>query len=677
LVFTQSAPGQAVTQPTTLPIYRVLKTGATAVEAAALAKQLGIPSQNVLSPGGAIQFVDTSRYLSLPTETAPNSALLEQAIAATRNKDSSRKITATILNAAAVSRLPAIAAQVALTKTAAALQAARLTPQFGTASVGHHELSLFSSSGGQNLIPENSPIDTEVTYRFTDPNGYPIYGPGAEVQVTFDGSGNVSRVLYATRTLQAAGTVAIIPQGQINQEIARQFPANSIVNSRLVYFAPPLSNPQLSAATLIPWYAYTVTTLVTNQATGVAAEVKSKIRFLPATADIRFVPTVRFSAQGGRLVNAAVSVQGGTPPYHYIWGGSNPAVSATDAAVVSYTPQLRVAQPLLSNPAFSLQRNESLSVTVVDANGISVFANGTVPVEATPVFPQARDINQPTFGSENPGYPLNWVPTEVAWNTEMGKLGAGATLSFNWLGDNAWPGDYIRPFPAGTLVSTPWIYGDADFANWGVDAADIVLDNADGNADGKAAMAPGLLPTQYNTAAGAGLTSPAFVDTVNIGAASYGVSYNGSWGPVGPNDTLEWLLLDDCDMLDAKDGGGLNVVQRWGPAFGGLHVLTGFASLDYGNGPFEGGVADNVLGITGPAQSIVQSWFNSASATSAGNAAAMGPAVEIMPGVFICDADDHFWGKGTVGPTLVPSSYPPAIFAYWYLTSTSPLQYLF
>ena len=122
-----------------------------------------------------------------------------------------------------------------------------------------------------------------------------------------------------------------------------------------------------------------------------------------------------------------------------------------------------------------------------------------------------------------------------------------------------------------------------------------MLDNADGYADGKTAMAPGLLPTQYNTAAGAGLTSPAFVDTVNIGAASYGVNYNGSWGPVGPNDTLEWLLLDDCDMLDAKDGGGLNIVQRWGPAFGGLHVLTGFASLDYGNGPFEGGVADNVL----------------------------------------------------------------------------------
>jgi len=284
-----------------------------------------------------------------------------------------------------------------------------------------------------------------VTYRFTDPNGYPIYGPGAEVQVTFDASGHVSRVFYAARTLRVAGTVAVIPQDQVNQEIARMFPPNSIVNSRLVYFAPPLSNPKLPVATLIPSYAYSVTTFATSPEAGAVSEVKSKIGFLPATADTRFVPTVRLSAQGGTEVHAAVSVEGGRPPYQYIWGGSNPAVSQTDEAAVSYTPQVRVAESLLTNPHFPLEHDESLSVTVVDANGVSVFANETVPVQATPVFPQPRNITKPTFGSENPGYPLHWVPTEVAWNTEMGTPGGGANLSFNWLGDAAWPGDFIRP----------------------------------------------------------------------------------------------------------------------------------------------------------------------------------------------------------------------------------------
>ena len=663
-------------------VYEVVKTGATAAEAQALAKLLGIPAGNILSAGGAIEFVDPSRYLSVATEKVPDSKILEEALAATRNKDSSRKITPTVLNTGEISKLKIVPAETALSKTTAALQAAGLTPQFAKASVGHHELSLYSKDGTRSIITENSPIDTEVTYRFTAPNGYPIYGPGAEVQVTFDATGHVSRVFYAVRTLKAVGTAAVQPQERINVEIARMFPANSIVNSRLVYFAPPLSNAKekLPVALLIPWYAYCVTTRVTNPKTGAAEEVKSKIGFIPATADTRLVPAVQLSAHGGAEVNAAVSVEGGRPPYQYIWGGSNPAVSQTDMPAVTYMPQVRTAQPLLRNPNFRLQHSEVLTVTVIDANGVSAFANEILAVDASPVFPQNRGVTNPTFGSENPGDPLHWMPARVAWNTEMGTPGGGATLSFDWLGQTAWTGDFIRPTPAGTLVGTPWVYGDADYANWGVDTADIVLDNADGWSDGTVLMQPGAPATMYATAS---ISSPVSTDTVSINGngfgvpASYAVNYNASWGPVGPNDTLEWLLLDDCDMLDTTDSSGLNVAQRWGPAFDGLHILTDFASPGYGDGPFEGGVADDLLGIHGPAQTILQSWFNSASATGAGNAAAMGPAVEIMPDVFICDSDDYFWGKGPVGPTLVPSSYPPAIFAYWYLTSTSPLQYLF
>src|ERR1700730_19245580 len=103
----------------------------------------------------------------------------------------------------------------------AAVQAAGLTPQFGKASVGHRELSLYSKDGKQNIIRENSPIDTEVTYRFTAPNGYPIYGPGAEVQLTFDATDHVSRVFYAARTLKAVGTVAGITEERVHQEIVR------------------------------------------------------------------------------------------------------------------------------------------------------------------------------------------------------------------------------------------------------------------------------------------------------------------------------------------------------------------------------------------------------------------------------------------------------------------------
>jgi hypothetical protein len=675
-------------EPTHLPVYKVVKEGATASEAAALASRLGVPSKCIVSERGAIDFVDTTRYLALPTEIATDAVMksehLNRALEATRNKDTTRKITPTLLNPRSLEGLHVMEEKLALSRASEAFEQAGLTPQFGEASVGHHAFSLYSKDGEKKIIRESSPLDTEVVYRFSDPAGYPIFGPGAQAQIAYDATEHVSRVYYAVRKLEAEGTVEVIPQREAEERIARLLPEKSKIKSRLVYYAPAISNsPEASrVAVLIPWYAYYGTRVVTNPKTRVTTEVRTKVGFIPATRDPRFVPAVRLEASGRSEVRASVSVEGGRPPYRYIWGGSNPAVLQSNESSVRYTPQFRAEESLLRDPLFRLERNETVSVTVIDANGIAVSISQTVPVEAHPVFPEGHGGHgqmTPTYGSENPGYPLSWVPGEVQWNQEMGTPGGGATLSFDWLGDNAWPGDFIRPTPAGTLVATPWVYGDADFVNWGVDTADIVLDNADGWSDGKAAMYPGAPDTDYNSSGGATLETPVSSPNVFIGTSqSYTVGYNGSWGPVGPNDTLEWLLLDDCDMLDALDGANLNVAQRWGPAFGGLHILTGFASLDYANGPFEGGVADRVLGVNGQTtQSIVQAWFNSSSANSTGTAAAMGPAIEIMPGFFICDSGDYFWGKGPVGPTIVPSSYPASMIAYWYLTSTTPMQYLF
>jgi hypothetical protein len=677
----QNARPAPVGMPSRQPVYEVLSTGATPSQAEALARGLGISAKGIRSPGGAVRFVDTAHYAVLPAAAIPNSALLSRAIAATRNKYPSLKIMPTVLNVPAIRRVHIFSTKAALSKTASALDRAGLTPQFGAASFGHDELSLYSNDGRTGLIRSGVPIDTQVAYRFTDPHGYPIYGPGSQVQVTYDSAGRVTRLLYATRRLRVAETVAVIPQALANERIARLLPPRSIVTSRLVYYAPPLANTRtLPVATLIPWYAYYGTIYVRDPKSGAAIRIRSKIGFFPATTDARFVPAGTLVATGGSQVRASISVRGGREPYAYTWGGSGLVISRNLRRSVSYTPQFRVARPLLQNPYFRASRRETLSVTVTDANGVSFYDSQNVPVQATPIFPPSRGVSMPTYGSENPGDPLHWVPARVAWNQEMGTPGAGATLSNSWLGDDAWPGDFIRPTPAGTLVATPWVFGDADYANWGIDTADIVLDNADGWADGGTEMQPGAPATDYATAT---IMSPAMPKTVSINGngfgtpASYAVSYSGSWGPVGPNDTLEWLLLDDCEMLDALDGSNLNVVQRWSAAFGGLHVLTGFASLGYGDGPFEGGVADNVLGIGTSAQTIVQSWFNSSAATAAGTAAAMGPAVEVAPNIFICDFDDYFWGKGPVGPTLVPSSYPASETAYWYLTSTTPIQYIF
>jgi len=85
----------------------------------------------------------------------------------------------------------------------------------------------------------------------------------------------------------------------------------------------------------------------------------------------------------------------------------------------------------------------------------------------------------------------------VGWQNGMSTWGAGGgTQSFAWLCDDAWPGDFIEPNPAGTLVATPWVNGDADYANWGINTADLVIDIA----DVKTAMQPGAPLSEYATA---------------------------------------------------------------------------------------------------------------------------------------------------------------------------------
>ena len=109
----------------------------------------------------------------------------------------------------------------ALSRAAEALERAGLTLQFGQAFVGHHELSLYPKDGGKKLMRDGAALDTEVTYRFADPNGYPIFGPGAQAQISYDATEHVSRVYYAARKLEADGTVEIIAQREKRRSRSR------------------------------------------------------------------------------------------------------------------------------------------------------------------------------------------------------------------------------------------------------------------------------------------------------------------------------------------------------------------------------------------------------------------------------------------------------------------------
>lgn len=329
----------------------------------------------------------------------------------------------------------------------------------------------------------------------------------------------------------------------------------------------------------------------------------------------------------------------------------------------------------LTNP--TLPRTETLALTITDANGVSIHTNQTFNLQAQPwaVFrgnPGIFDV-QATYGCESPDDPGAFTDDRAGWQEGMGFPNAGGGAeNFCWLADAAWPGDFIKPVPPGKLPATPWINGDADFANWGVNTANIVLIVADGNPDSFTSMLPGSTQDEYPTS---DLYRPGFPEgTVWTNSQFSQINYTNSWGPLGPNDRLDWLCGLLCNVLDPADNAGIAVWDRWGPAFGGLHIFTGFASLAVGAGAFPKvfaeemlGVKDKALAVPGTTNTIVQAWCNAAMAQGTGTPAALGP---VGPnGVF--DYGDYYWYKGTVGPTIPPAQ----VKGWWYLQGQNPLQF--
>ena len=415
--------------------------------------------------------------------------------------------------------------------------------------------------------------------------------------------------------------------------------------------APGQKEP-ISPKFIIPWYAINSKIPVTNPRTGTVSELRSKVQLIPATDDRRFVPTVHLRVSGRERVEAAVEVSGGRAPYTYVSAGSNPVASEQTGASISYVPLVRaVPRPGIVLPEnVTLARRETVGVTVTDANGVMIHESETLTV-ASHIVPFGKGGGPAaSYGTESPREP-DFAVDRVGWQNGMASPGAsGGTQVFAWLGDLAWPGDFVEPNPPGTLVATPWINGDADYSNWGVNTAAIVLNNTDGWAEGFDSSQPGATIAEYATAE---LQYPSAEDTVVTGLLNgsptattqySNINYNGSWTPVGPNDQLLWLIMDACDILDATDSAG-PPSQRWGPAFGGLHLLTGFDSEEQvGDGSFEQDFAENMLGVSGPPLQIVIAWFNAAATAgmSHGVPAVMGA---LGPGG-VCDQFDYYLGKG-------------------------------
>jgi hypothetical protein len=355
------------------------------------------------------------------------------------------------------------------------------------------------------------------------------------------------------------------------------------------------------------------------------------------------------------------------------WLGVTNAVEQTNdtfsVALSTRDEPLNFLRLALATPTIS--QTDTVTVIVTDANGVTMAASQTLPVQATPHQllhpPEDPVMSQPWYGCESPSEPDTMVTlARHDWQLGMGWLGlGGGKEKFCWVGNLAWPGDFIRPNPPGSLPTPPWIWGDADYANWGIDSANIVLVLAtDGDPDNVGLKVPGSPQSPWPTA---WLVAPMSAPTVLVTAAgaanAYPVPGAGSWGPyienpeqVGPNDRLYWLCVMSAGMLDETDSGGVQVMDRWGPAFNGLHILASFTTPPQ---PTLGSVhtvanfvdtfVHNMLSTdNGGPQTIIQSWFAAAASID------LAPAAVLLPvgAGGVMDFDDFYLGKGSQGPPI-------------------------
>jgi Family of unknown function (DUF6345) len=280
----------------------------------------------------------------------------------------------------------------------------------------------------------------------------------------------------------------------------------------------------------------------------------------------------------------------------------------------------------------SVQTIETVQVSITDANGVTVPAVQTVPVQAMVVAsalagagggpgPQISGVVD--WGTESPYDPGLGANDRSDWRLGM-AVGGGGTERFLWTGNWSWKEDFIDA-PSG-------------INNLEVDNADITLYIGHGN------------PTVFTFTGGPG------PDPSNL-------FYNEarrSWG----NNDEEWLCLLSCEVLQ-DDWNGLKAWQRWGQNFDGLHGLYGFHTLAYAGTGFPFSFAQNMSGWPfispwGSPMTILNAWFSAAHSRGTGTPAAMGP---IGPGGAM-DAGDYYWGKGPVGPTIRASQ----IHGWWYMS---------
>lgn len=577
------------------PSYLVVSSGLTPDQATRLAAALGVPADPAAGAGGDFFYVDPARFMVLPMVPAAP-------IPGTQENEDQQEVTFEALNLDAVRAMAPPSSYSATLQVRQGLRSLGLMLPGGVPHASQVTLELFRPTGLRSM---RRAIATNVSYSFVTPDGTPLVGPGASVQVSFDATGHPSLVAIATRTLSRGPDVPILSHDEALAACAAGFPAGTLVTADLVHYAPPLS---VGVGAILPHYRCGGSLA---QAGGPIAKMKS--HYLPATrpGEVSGPPVVQVTAvMDGSTVNAQADVIGGTPPYTFLWTSSN-----TDIPPASFGPSISY-DVLTRDPAAAPA--ESVHVSVIDSNGL-IGGGGdsgsvAVPIGQPPLYP---DPSNRTTGVEYQSWTVGLSGSE--WTSKAFVLGTKAASPA-----------VTNKFTAAELMSWERDFKDSglprgDDLNW-VDNVDMVYYSGHGY--------PG------------GFTFSSLQDNWYINASA---SLR-----LGDAD-LEWLALDTCSFLNNDDN---LVVSRTKNMFRGLHIVTGFHTTAADSYDLGGIFTDDMFGTAsnpyshslGAHLTVVQAWALASILSNPpdGIWAAMGPTGPNG----ITNINDHFWGFGSVGPDI-------------------------
>ena len=681
-----------------LPVYQVMQSGASSGQATALGNSLGIPAGSLFLTNGEVLFYNPTNFLAVATTPVTDPTVIGTLLPQSPNKIPGIPLKFEQLNFNILSNLTVISSNAAVMSFGNALASIGLTPQSAVPMVSHTLLmAVYTNENGQVFSVSNY-LDTQVSYQF-NVGGYPLIGPGAQVQIDYAPNGGVNRLVYAARQLMPGPLVTILSSTVASNRAAALFPGfNGQIGVQLVYYAPPLAMG--TVANIIPFYLCTGSSSVTNPFTGAVSVVNLLEQLIPGTDDADYVPTLQLSSSGSTQVVANASVSGGLPPFTYEWSGTDPNISSNTGPQITGTPVVQLAPPLLaagraadgrltvswvdpsgffqlqyicnmanqvwspltgavstsngvSTTSLSMGSNqttfvraavtnelvpitENVELNIIDANGVFVHRSQLLALLAQPV---------PIVVPINPLLLIGWG-TESPYDQDI-----GGPDTMSWL-------KIMRSKPIfgqERFYRGAFIADNTDFIDPPNGNNDVIVDSADltfyvghGNS---------TLFT-FTTLAGGPATPAIFLIDSEA---------NHSWG----NRIQEWLCLLSCDVLD--NGQFFSAPTfRWGPDFDGLHLMLGYsteAEAGCTTGPFGWGstfeevfVNDMSAANSKWPLTIQQSWFGASESTSVGSPAVLAP---IGPGG-VCDLNDYWWGIGTVGPRIRASQ----IQGWYYLTQS-------